>query len=135
MASTARPMPKRVSIYITSFRRHGAETTALIRSWGQYRQQNAFVSSNEPHDGGNAPSAYLASIQRSASITSDRMDEILVSHVVEPNALRSDDFQTFFTVRQSALLTRVEEAMGKSAAWELNELEDFEPVEDEDEAA
>ena len=49
--------------------------------------------------------------------------------------LRSDDFDKFFAKRQRALLDRIEDAMGKSAAWELNDLEDTEPIEEEDEAA
>lgn len=63
--------------------------------------------------GGNAPSVYLGKVQKSASIDAARMDEILRTHVIDPAALRSDDFAAFFEVREKALLARIEKAMGK----------------------
>jgi hypothetical protein len=54
--------------------------------------------------GGKAPSAYLYSIQKSAGISEARMDEILSSHEIEPSALRADDFDAFFKVREQVLL-------------------------------
>jgi hypothetical protein len=63
--------------------------------------------------GGNAPSTYLGRIQKSASISPDRMDEILRSHMIDPTALRIDDFDSFFKARESALLDRIQAAMGK----------------------
>lgn len=63
--------------------------------------------------GGNAPSVYLAALERRFSITPHRLDEILESHVIAPEALRTDDFDAFFRARQNALLDRIERAMGK----------------------
>lgn len=66
--------------------------------------------------GGNAPSDYLARIEKSCGISVERMDEILRSHAVEPGALRVNDFDAFFEARRQALLDRIERAMGKPIA-------------------
>jgi hypothetical protein len=63
--------------------------------------------------GKKAPSHYLECIQKKAEISEERMDEILDSHLIYSDALRSDDFDTFFQFRQEALLSRIERAMGK----------------------
>lgn len=86
--------------------------------------------------GGYAPSWYLNRLQESTGITADRMDSILKSHVVDPAALRSDDFEGFFAQRRNALLDRIERATGKAIArgvTDLNgaELELFDDHEDE----
>jgi hypothetical protein len=57
--------------------------------------------------GGNAPSVYLARLQKSAEIEPDRMDEILRSHQIDPVALRADDFEGFSLARSQALGKRV----------------------------
>jgi hypothetical protein len=44
------------------------------------------------------------------------MDEILRSHLIDPLALRADDFDRFFEARSEALLAKIEKAMGKSIA-------------------
>jgi hypothetical protein len=63
--------------------------------------------------GGNAPSNYLARLEKSAGIEPGRMDEILRSHLIDPEALRSDDFDRFFEARAQSLLDRIQRAMGK----------------------
>ena len=73
--------------------------------------------------GGKAPSAYLYSIQKSAGISEARMDEILSSHEIEPSALRADDFDAFFKVREQVLLERMEKAMGKAIVNDLTEVD------------
>lgn len=67
--------------------------------------------------GGNAPSDYLTQIEtdRAVQISPDAMDGILRTHKISPEFLRSDDFQGFYVNRRAALLTLVEEAMGKQA--------------------
>ena len=42
------------------------------------------------------------------------MNEIIVSHVADPAALRADNFYDFFAACQRALLTRIERATGKT---------------------
>lgn len=63
--------------------------------------------------GNKAPSNYLALLQQNANISEARMDEILESHVVYPLAVRLDDFDEFFRIREGELLTRISKAMGK----------------------
>ncbi|MCL1467560.1 GmrSD restriction endonuclease domain-containing protein [Argonema galeatum] len=64
--------------------------------------------------GSNAPSIYLLKIQKETGICETKIDEILRSHVIDPVALRADDFDAFFQARQKALLERIEKAMGKN---------------------
>ena len=68
------------------------------------------------------------------------MGSILESHVIEPAALRSDDFLAFFKAREKALLDRVEAAMGKPIARDLaqpeaEDLGDYEEEQPEEEVA
>lgn len=63
--------------------------------------------------GGNAPSNYLSKLQREEGISPERMDEILLTHVIEVQALRSDDFKKFYKARRAALLERITKAMKK----------------------
>ena len=82
-----------------------------------------------------APSDYLERLQQSAGINSERMDEILESHLIFPLALRVDDFTEFFAARENALLTRIEEAMGKPIMRDAygSDENDFDSVADEEE--
>jgi hypothetical protein len=67
----------------------------------------------------NAPSNYLMRIQRNAGIDEARMDQILESHLIDPRELRSNYFDAFFKARETALLDRIERAMGKPIAREI----------------
>jgi hypothetical protein len=67
--------------------------------------------------GGNAPSVYLARIQKSAEIEPARMDEILRFHLIAPDAIRADDFEA----RSRAMLDRIEKAMGKPLLRDTSE--------------
>ncbi len=68
--------------------------------------------------GGRAPSTYLETMEKKAEIDSERMDEILQSHVIVPGLLRDDDFQGFFEKRAHSLLDRIESATGKKVSRE-----------------
>src|SRR3954451_16081497 len=67
--------------------------------------------------GGNAPSDYLAQIQRDKAVQLEpaAMDAILRTHIIDPSLLRADDFEGFFRERKAALLSLIERAMGKQA--------------------
>jgi hypothetical protein len=91
--------------------------------------------------GGNAPSTYLARLEKSAGISVQRMDDILGSHVVAAVRLRADDFDGCFSAREKALLERIEKAMGKPsridaqpAAETVDDAEQDEMEDDEDAA-
>lgn len=84
--------------------------------------------------GGNAPSGYLAKLEKHAGISRERMNEILGSHLLDPTALRADDFETFFEIRSRALLTHIERAMGKPPRLEpvVDDTGGDDPTDDDD---
>lgn len=66
--------------------------------------------------GGKAPSSYLNGLERDANLSSDGLDALLRTHVIDPRALRADDFDAFFAAREQALLRRIEQVTGKPIA-------------------
>lgn len=68
--------------------------------------------------GGNAPSAYLVKVQNQSGVSEGRMDEILSTHLVDPAAIRNDDFESFFRLREQELINRIEGSMGKKVITE-----------------
>ncbi|WP_244970872.1 hypothetical protein [Gordonia jinghuaiqii] len=64
--------------------------------------------------GGAAPSSYLSKIEQKAQIDASKVDGLLEAHLVPSQALRTDDFDTFFVERRKRLCDLVEEAMGKA---------------------
>lgn len=71
--------------------------------------------------GGRAPSVYLRTIMRDDGPPEDQLDAYLMSHHVEPQHLRDDDFEAFFAARRAALLGLVQRATGFSFAPEVVE--------------
>ncbi len=63
--------------------------------------------------GGDAPSVYLARLERGAKnsppIAGETIDASLHTHLIDPALLRADDFDGFFRARQSALLNMIEQ--------------------------
>ncbi|WP_338463066.1 hypothetical protein V5G20_01685 [Brevibacillus borstelensis] len=82
--------------------------------------------------GGNAPSVYIARLQKYAGITVTRMEEILESHVINYDSMSGDDFDKFFSMRQNALLDRIEKAMGKQISRETTDVDDVDETEDDE---
>ena len=82
--------------------------------------------------GGSAPNIYLVRLQNGNNISSQRMNEILSSHIIEPSLLRANDFDAFFTARETALLRQIEKAMGKSLVMQVVPMQTDEADEDED---
>ncbi len=62
---------------------------------------------------GQAPSRYLARLQKHAGVDDEEFHNILKSHVLSPELLYADDFQNFFGDRQEKILRRIENAMNK----------------------
>jgi len=63
--------------------------------------------------GGRAPSHYIEKIEKNHKIQSDRIDEILKSHLINPALLRSDNFNDFIVERATFLLNLISTATGK----------------------
>jgi len=66
--------------------------------------------------GGKAPSEYLAAIEKYHSMSRERLDEILSSHRIRAEVVRTDSFDEFIRDRASRLLDLIEEAMGKTVS-------------------
>ena len=65
--------------------------------------------------GGNAPSQYLKRLEDKYSIKGHDLDVILLSHEINPAALRRDDFPSFFNDRFERMVKLIEQATGKPA--------------------
>lgn len=95
-----------------------AEFNSIVNKSPLSRRSNASI-------GGDAPSVYLRRIEERDGVSSASLDEILRSHMIDPEHLRRDDFDAFFDARLKALSGLVAEVMGKPVAAEsgANELE------------
>ena len=76
--------------------------------------------------GGRAPSEYLERISADG-VPAEDLDAYLRSHLVDPVALRADDFEGFFAARRAALLDAIRAAMGKQTASDAAEEADDAP--------
>lgn len=63
--------------------------------------------------GGKAPSTYVSTLERDYSMVPERLNELLVSHQVNPELLRADQFNEFIRDRASKLLNLIEIAMNR----------------------
>jgi hypothetical protein len=90
--------------------------------------------------GGEAPSEYLAELERGNATTppieAARLNGYLKSHLIDPSLLRTDAFEAFMADRQKRLLRLIEEATGKAPYMDdvQEEGEDVEVDEDTVEA-
>jgi len=63
---------------------------------------------------GDAPSKYLERLKKHAGVEDEDFNNILISHVVNPEYMYHDDFYGFFNDRKEQILKRIEKAMGKT---------------------
>jgi hypothetical protein len=63
--------------------------------------------------GGKAPSEYLRGLEKNHKVSPDRLDQILRSHLIEPELIRKDAFYDFLRARAGRLLNLIEDATGK----------------------
>ena len=82
--------------------------------------------------GGDAPSVYLKRIESKTSITSAQLDDLLRTHLIEPELLRADDFEGFFEARIRALSGLISSAMGKPVVEDVGPNEPELVLEDDD---
>ena len=66
--------------------------------------------------GGNAPSTYIDKLQKNpiASISDERMTEILKTHSIDIADLKANDFEKFYDNRSMELIKKIEKVMGKT---------------------
>jgi hypothetical protein len=62
---------------------------------------------------GDAPGKYLERLKKHAGVSEEEFKKILLSHVVKPEFMYLDDFDSFFAHRKEQILKRIESAMGK----------------------
>lgn len=63
--------------------------------------------------GGVAPSRYISSLERNHNVAAENLNIYLASHQINVEAIRNDDFDTYFKGRRDALLDLIEQATGK----------------------
>jgi len=63
--------------------------------------------------GGEAPSKYLVRLEKRAEATTEEIDDLLRTHLVNPVIIRTDDFYAFIADRKEQILKRIEQATGK----------------------
>ncbi len=63
--------------------------------------------------GGRAPSEYLRSLRENHGVSEAEETKNLESHFIEPEHLRTDGFEAFFSARHRELLDRIGAVMGK----------------------
>lgn len=63
--------------------------------------------------GGEAPSKYLVRLEKRAETSTEEIDDLLRTHLVNPVIIRSDDFYAFIADRKEQILKRIEQATGK----------------------
>ena len=73
--------------------------------------------------GGYAPSKYLSSIERNHGVTAEDLNRYLSSHQIDVEAIRNDDFYTYFEKRKQALLDLVERATGKTISGRFDDIQ------------
>ncbi|MGA2165570.1 MAG: DUF262 domain-containing protein [Solirubrobacteraceae bacterium] len=71
--------------------------------------------------GKKAPSVYLSAIEAKYRLSREELDAILRTHVIDPEIIRTDDFDAFYAARFEELLQRIEAAMGKPIPREPEE--------------
>ena len=83
------------------------------QKWNSIVNKGALSSRTNRILGGHKPSTYLQTIQRQYGVDPTRLDDILESHLIDPSALRTDDFAGFILKRAGFLLDLIQGATGK----------------------
>ncbi|WP_141576282.1 DUF262 domain-containing protein [Actinomadura sp. WMMA1423] len=65
--------------------------------------------------GKKSPRSYLQTLETDTGLPANWLDDIIATHLVDPAALRSEDFDLFYQNRAAELRALIEKAMGKAA--------------------
>jgi hypothetical protein len=82
---------------------------SIVNKTPLFKRTNILVS-------GDAPSVYLARIEKVHGLSPEELDEILRSHLIDPAALRADDYDTVIEKRRAALAGLISGVMDKPLA-------------------
>ncbi len=89
--------------------------------WNSVVNKAPLAAGTNRYISGDAPSLYLARIQKNKQVSGENLDEFLVSHSIPVAELRADDFDSFIRRRASALLGLIEGATGKAVSGRESE--------------
>ena len=81
--------------------------------WNSAANKSPLTSRTNRMIGGQAPSTYLNQLEHKEGLERDDLDGILLSHALDPDAMRRDDFSGFLRDRAARLLDLIEAATGK----------------------
>lgn len=84
------------------------------RKWNSIVNKTPITAHTNRTVGGSAPSAYLTKIEKEERVTRDDLNKYLETHLVNVEALRNDDFDTYFISRAKSVIDLISEAMGKT---------------------
>lgn len=99
------------------FPRAWCEKQKLPREkWNSVVNKAPLAAGTNRFIGGDAPSAYLARIEKDKKVAQNDLDAFLTSHAIPVKELRADDFDAFIRQRAAALLKLIEQATGKAVA-------------------
>jgi len=84
------------------------------KKWNSIVNKTPILLQTNRSIGGNAPSVYTAGILKKVDgLTEETLRTRIESHLINYDALVSDDFDTYFIDRAKALLNLIEKAMEK----------------------
>ena len=78
--------------------------------------------------GGVAPTKYISSIERNHGVLPEDLNTYLQSHLIDVDAIRKDDFETYFSKREAAIIDLIEKATGKEVAGRDVKIDDTDEV-------
>ena len=78
------------------------------RKWNSVVNKTPLSFSSNREIGGFAPSRYLTKIEEKGQVSHDILDTYLVSHWIDVDSCRNDQFDAYFAKRASALLNAIE---------------------------
>lgn len=91
-----------------------------IKKWNSVINKTPIYARTNRIIGGYAPSKYLSSIERNHGVNTADLNNYLESHLIDVEAIRSDNFDTYFQNRTNAIYDLIEMATGKTVAGREN---------------
>lgn len=83
--------------------------------WNSVINKTPIYASTNRSIGGRLPSEYIKTMANKG-LSDQQIDNALVSHMINPTLLRSDDFFSYITDRATRILNCIEKAMGKAVS-------------------
>ena len=83
------------------------------KKWNSIINKTPISYSTNREIGGAAPSKYLEKIKKKGQVESDVLDSYLTTHLIDPELLKTDDFDMFILDRAKKILDAIQKATGK----------------------